>query len=330
MNSLPSMSYIDKPRILIVAPFAKPEMTSWLILKAFHDVGIQAEKFDYRTLGIEYGIDEMNAMLRDNLSSLPSASVVLIIKGDWIKARTLFGMWHLLRALWIFDFDSFQPHDYLYQLGRVVSLVFLMCEPWVEKLRSAGINAHFLPQATDSEIYRPVPTEKLFDVGFIGSNKPGRAEILERIRKKFKLGVWGEDWQGTDFKPGVPAYLENFSLACSQSKILLNITASPDWPIYPKTFSQRIYMAASCSSCILTDEVPGIEEFFSPSSEILTYKNETLISQISNLLSNEDRLSSIGEAARRKVLIKHQYFHRLRRMFLCLGLLLSVLRNSPA
>jgi hypothetical protein len=305
-------------------------MTSWLIVRAFSLVGLATERFDYRTLAAEHGEEKMNEMLRKVIQDLPGGSLVLVIKGELISPLVFMGRWNLRRALWFWDFNAKQPFDWLYKIGRWMSAVFLICRPWVEELRDAGINAFFMPQATDSTVYRPVAAKKQCDVVFIGTRKPGREEILKTLMKHFNVEVWGEQWKNTEFKPGTPAYLEKFNEVCSHSKILLNITASPEWPLYEQTFSQRIYMAASCGACVLTERIPGMENFFLPNRELIEYHPFGLVDLISKLLSDEDKLIEIGKAARRRVLMQHQYIHRLRRMFECLGLSLSVLRHFQA
>lgn len=324
------MNSTQKRKILIIAPFSKPEMTSWLILRAFNYVGLSVEKFDYRLLAAEHGIEKMNEMLKAIVQNLPGGSVALILKGDWINPLIFEGRWDLKRVLWFFDFDAYQPHNWLRRTGRWMTAMFLMCYPWVEQLREEGVNAFYLPQATDPTVYMPMPeVKKTCDVAFIGTKKPGRGEILAWVAQHFSLEVWGEDWQDMDFKPGKPAYLEDFCNACARAKIIINITPSIDWPIYEKTFSQRIYMAAGCGACILTDRIPGLDEFFDK-NEIAVYDEKYLMNQIKFLLDNKVLRESIGKAARRRVLMQHQYIHRIKEMFTCLGLSLSALRSSQA
>jgi len=320
----------NQKKILLIAPFSKPEMTSWLIARAFSYIGLSAERFDYRHLAMTYGAEQMNQMLKAEIQKLPGGSLCLILKGDLIDPTIFEGRWDLKRAAWLFDFDAFEPHEWFRKLGRWMTAVFLMCYPWVEKLREFGVNAFFLPQATDSLIYMPVQNvQPTCHVAFIGTYKPGRYEILQRVNEKFNLEIWGEQWKPAGFKLGIPAYLDEFNLACSKAMIVLNITSSPDWPIYEKTFSQRIYMAASCQACILTDKIPGMNEFFAP-GEIFEYEPDNLLEQIEILIKDEKLRKAAGRAARMRVLKEHQYVHRIKEMLPCLGLSPYALRNSRA
>ena len=318
-------------QILLVAPLWHPGMTGHLILNALTSISLNVETFPYRSIQAAKGTKVMNDLLKARIMSLPRGSLIILIKAESINPKVFLGRFDIRKVLWHFDFNADKPHDWIIRLSKFMNAVFLICEPWVEQLRNLGINAFFLPQATDPRIYHPIETEKKCDISFIGTgaNKPGRSEILREIAKEFKLEVWGEQWN--EFTPGIPAYLNDFCEVCSHSKIVLNLPPALDLPDYYQTFSQRIYMLASCGTCILTNAVQGLDNFFKTCDtdiEIFTYSSGTILKDIRTLLRDEALLKVVGHAARQRVLKQHTYNHRIKEMFTCLGLLPSALRNT--
>lgn len=319
-------------KILVVAPVDRPQATALLVIKAMNSISLDVEVFPYREVEKVYTRFQMNINLHRKMAEYSKNDLVIIIKGESIEPKIFEGLDCRL-ALWDFDFDSFTLPDRLVNIGAYLDAIFLMCEPWIDPLRLKGIPAFFLPQATDPAIYHPVrsePTQEC-DVAFIGTRKPGREALLDTIGEHFKLRVYGEQWQGTPYKPGKPAYMEDFNIVCNSAKIIVNVTPSTDWPIYKMTFSQRVYMVLAARGFMLTDEIPGLDQFFQLGKEIVCYSDtEDLLKKIDYYLKHDDERLSIARAGRRRILREHTYHHRIKEMFTCLGLLPSVQRNIRA
>lgn len=75
----------------------------------------------------------------------------------------------------------------------------------------------------------------------------------------------------------------------------------------------RVFEAAGAAACIITDYWEGIDFFFEPDIEILVAKDGDEVAEILRLLTPE-RAKEIGEAACKKVLEKHTYKHRAKRL----------------
>lgn len=316
-------------KILLIAPLSRPEMTGHIIKQAFLDLGFNVETFDYRAKAVEFGISAMNESLLDKVRGLNRTDIALILKGELLEPL-IFDAEKCIRALWYFDFDAVEPPKYLVALGRCVTSTFLTCYPWVDPLRDLGINAFFLPQATDPLIYRKTEFDPGFasDVAFIGTKKPGREEFLKKLNSRFDLKVWGEQWQDSELKPGIPAYIENFNKICSSAKIIINITSSDDYPSYMLTLSQKIFMILAAEGFLLNDSILNIHSLFEIDKELILYNNlDDLSIKIGCYLKQDKLRARIAHAGRMRILKEHTYIHRLRRMFECLGLLLSVQRN---
>lgn len=317
-------------KILLIAPLSRPEMTGHIIKQAFLDLGFNVETFDYRVKAVKFGVAAMNELLLNKIRELNRIDMAVILKGELLEPL-IFDAEKCIRVLWYFDFDAVEPPGYLIILGRCVTAAFLTCYPWVDSLRDLGVNAFFLPQAADPMIYNKVDFDSAFasDVAFIGTRKPGREEFLKKLASRFNLKVWGEQWQDSELKPGIQAYLEDFNKVCSSAKIIVNITSSDDYPSYMSTLSQKIFMVLAAEGFLLNDSILNIHSFFEINKELVLYNNVDDLSQkIEYYLGHDELRAQIAHAGRMRVLKEHTYIHRLRRMFECLGLLLSVQRNT--
>lgn len=307
-------------KILFVAPLESPECTAWLILKAMKNLGLEVEPFSYREITKTESQESMNFQLREKVIHLEWKDLVFVIKGDGIWPETLIAI-SARKILWWFDFDSFILPENLIKFSRNFHYVFLMCYPWVASLRDLGINAFFMPQATDPSVYHPVKPEAKYecDVAFIGSYKAGRDVILREL-KNFRLLVFGNGWNRK------PVYLEEFNKVCNSAKVILNITSSDDWPIYSRTFSQRIYMTMAAGGYLVTDNIPEL-----PFKWVGVYENIPRLKGIIEwAIENEDIRKVVCKKARVEILRNHTYYHRIKEIFRCLRLSPSVLKSTRA
>ncbi len=313
-------------KILLVAPFERPESTAWLILKAIKNFGINVETFSYREVTKNTSVEEMNSNLKKKILSMSYDDLVFIIKGsECISPGTL---WHTKprKILWWFDFDAMSLPKGLISWASNFNTVFMTCYPWVEKLRDLGMNTFYMPQATDPAIYHPTAPEEQYrcDVAFIGSWKPGREEILNYLQSYFKVKVYGNGWKDTKEYCNPPVYLEEFNKVCSSAKVILNITNSRDWPIYERTCSQRVYMVMSAGGYMVTDYIPEL-----PLKSLAYYDTIPGLKGIVEwAIANEELRINVCRNARKEILEKHTYYHRIKEILTCLRLSPYALKNT--
>ena len=112
--------------------------------------------------------------------------LVFIMNGDILHPDTLEHFRSKAKvALWLFDNLSKMPScrdiaghcDRLYSFDRRD----------VAELNRSGMEASFLPQACDTELYYPVPQEKDIDILFVGDlyYYPNRQALLKRVVEEF-------------------------------------------------------------------------------------------------------------------------------------------------
>ena len=73
----------------------------------------------------------------------------------------------------------------------------------------------------------------------------------------------------------------------------------------------RVFEAAGCGACLITDRWAGIEEFLEPDSEVLVADSGEHVAEIVAGLTPA-RAHRIAEAARSRILAHHTYAHRAR------------------
>jgi spore maturation protein CgeB len=175
--------------------------------------------------------------------------------------------------------------------------------------------------ALDPDEHRPPPRtrEPEWDLLFMGNRLPDRearvdafffraAELLPEGR--FALG--GEGWADHPMPANV-TYLGHVPTARhnevnGNARIVLNIHRDSmvrnGWS--PAT---RMFEAAGAAACQVTDAWRGIEDFFTPGTEILVAENAE---EIARLVREVDvgRARHVGEAARRRALRSHTYEQR--------------------
>jgi spore maturation protein CgeB len=73
--------------------------------------------------------------------------------------------------------------------------------------------------------------------------------------------------------------------------------------------SVRLFEASACGAALITDDWKGLEEFLTPSEEILLPHDEY---EVADILSNfpEDERRRLGTRARERILSEHTSIHR--------------------
>jgi spore maturation protein CgeB len=175
--------------------------------------------------------------------------------------------------------------------------------------------------AVDPHDYRPVDPlpEYACDLFFMGNNMPdrvarfrhffvGAAEAVPEAR--FLLG--GAGWEDV----ALPANVRRLGhcptamhpvLNCSARLVLnLNREAMAVMGFSPPT---RVFEAAACGACLVTDAWEGVDHFFQPGSEVLTVAGpDDLATYVKTVDAAAAR--SIGQRARQRALRDHTYDSR--------------------
>jgi spore maturation protein CgeB len=181
--------------------------------------------------------------------------------------------------------------------------------------------SHLVYNAVDPEEYYPVPAEpaRACDLLFMGNRMPDRESRVHDLffraaalapELDFVLG--GNGWGDCALPPNVrwighvPTG-EHRAWNCS-ARMVLNINRS-DMAATGYSPPTRVFEAAGCGSCVITDAWQGIDTFLTPGDEILVARTaEDIVAHLRSTSSG--RAATVGDAARARVLRYHTYARR--------------------
>jgi spore maturation protein CgeB len=180
---------------------------------------------------------------------------------------------------------------------------------------------HLVYNAVDPDEYFPQPLEpdKACDVLFMGNRMPDRERRVRELffgaaeiarNAQFVLG--GNGWGDVAF-PGNVRWIGHVPTGQhrpwnSSARLVLNINRA-DMAATGYSPPTRVFEAAGCASCVVTDKWQGVETFFEPDQEILVANCADEIASLVRDVS-PDRARRIGAAARVRVLRDHTYTRR--------------------
>lgn len=180
--------------------------------------------------------------------------------------------------------------------------------------RAEGGASFFFPEASDPDIFRPMPDlPKLYDISFVGSRYGIRAELVDALRRAgLSVAAFGSGWEaGRLAAEAVPTIF-------AQSRIVLGVSAighSRDFV----GLKLRDFDAPLSGSCYLTQHNPDLEMLYVIGDEIVTYRNSLdCVETVKSLLANPERINAIGHAGRQRALAEHTWEGRFGNMFLSL------------
>lgn len=175
--------------------------------------------------------------------------------------------------------------------------------------------------AVDPAEYYPVPPdpERVCDLLFMGNRMPDReARVWDlfigaaHLAPDLSFVLGGNGWgdcglpENVRWVGHVPTG-EHRAWNCS-ARMVLNINRA-DMAATGYSPPTRVFEAAGCGSCIITDYWDGIPTFFEPDAEILVANRaEDIVHHMRS--TTHERAHAIGMAARRRVLRDHTYSAR--------------------
>lgn len=169
----------------------------------------------------------------------------------------------------------------------------------------------------DPEQYRRFPTNHAFtcDLSYMGTYAPDRqpklsellCEAAERLRD-MKFIVAGPQYPKAVRWPDNVRHIPHLSPVWhpefySSSRFTLNVTRR-DMSIAGHSPSVRLFEAAACGTAIVSDNWPGLDDFFVPGNEILLPTGtDDMVRYLTGMSDSEIR--RIGEGAQARVLAQH-------------------------
>jgi len=173
--------------------------------------------------------------------------------------------------------------------------------------------------AADLELHKPTNVPTQWTLGYLGTYSEDRQPLLERLMieparrlPEHKFVVAGAQYPATDTWPANIQHIEHLPPASHSRfygslRYALNLTRR-HMAAAGYSPSVRLFEAAACGVPVISDNWPGIEEFFVPGKEIHIAKEATDVIKI--ISESEDERRARGAAARKRVLASHTADHR--------------------
>jgi spore maturation protein CgeB len=195
-------------------------------------------------------------------------------------------------------------------------------------------HAEALYCAVDPSVYHPVRPEPRFAalLGYMGTYAADRQPRLEEYF--FRTAERRPDERFLLAGPQYPAmclpaniehiihlYPREHAAFYSSGMATLNLTRDA-MRAYGWSPASRLFEAAACGACIISDTWPGLEQILEPGREVLLADSRADVEAHLDALSPARR-TAIGDAARRRVLTEHTFAHRAAQVNAALERVLS-------
>lgn len=173
----------------------------------------------------------------------------------------------------------------------------------------------------EAAIHRPGPPDPRYAcaLGYMGTYATDRQPKLEELLvgpagrlPDERFIIAGAQYPKLSLPPNVErlthVYPRDHAAFYSSNRATLNLTRAA-MVRYGWSPSVRLFEAAACGACILSDRWPGLDELLEPGREILLVEDGAdVLRHLASLTS--ERRARIGEAARRRILADHTYVRR--------------------
>jgi hypothetical protein len=186
----------------------------------------------------------------------------------------------------------------------------------VDWYRKEGGAALFFPEASDPEIFHPMPDlPKMHDVSFVGSRYGIREKVVTALREAgIRVTAYGSGWDNGRIST------EEVPRLFAQSKIVLGVSAIGHCPDFVG-LKLRDFDAPMSGSCYLTQHNDDLQGLYDIGREIDTYRTVAeCVERAGYLLAHDSGREAIAVAGRERAIRDHTWDVRLRALWAHLGM----------
>ena len=180
-----------------------------------------------------------------------------------------------------------------------------------------GIKNVYPAVGINTEIFKPMNLEKIYDVTFMGNATEERIKTIRfLIKNGINLKIVGGRWNNyPEFKEFCLGYLspEEAVKIINQTKINLALSKNK----YGKpSFKWRVFEIAACKSFSLVDYFSEYFKFFKNNKEIMMFKDDNdLLKKIKYYLKHEKEREEIAENSYKKAIKNHDVLKEFKEVF---------------
>ena len=150
------------------------------------------------------------------------------------------------------------------------------------------------------------------DVAFIGAARLSEPRVLliQRLNDLCKVKVYGKNWEQFGIKPTLKVVgPKGYGLICAGAKIFLGADATSNIDGH---WSNRLWLTLGCGGFLLTNYVPGLEEFFTNHEHLVWYHDEEeCIALVKEYLTKPEERKRIADTGYKYVHEHHTFHHFL-------------------
>ena len=271
--------------------------------------------FDPREVYFKYGKENMNNLFIDLIRKEKPDYVFLTMIHDEFLLETFEKVKEVspkTKLINFFSDDEWRFDNYSKYFSPLIDFCITSYEPTYKKARKLRLNNFYLmPFSCNTNIFKKLKEEKIYDIGFIGQPTPERARVLSKlIENGVKVNIWGKGWENTPefqkIKGNYHGIAEDINKTTNQIKIMLNfIMDDRDEKIQIK--GRITHVAGSGTFQIITDNTET-KSMFLEDKEVAYFKNqEDLENEIKYYLSNEKEREEIAARAHKKILNEYTW-----------------------
>lgn len=177
---------------------------------------------------------------------------------------------------------------------------------FIEKYKKDGVNSVFKSIGLDLDYYKPIKTEKKYDVSFIGTPKKDRYDFISHlIKNDVNVTIFGAGWEKhPDLKENYAGKLSKERLieVINQSKINLSFTKNYLGKVH---FVGRVTEIAACKSFLLSEYFQGYYDLYRKNEIIMFKDKKDLLEKVKYYLKNEREREEIAARAYKRA-VKEQ------------------------
>ena len=319
-------------KVLVIG--APPLTLSRHCANAFKQEGHETKYINYRFLYChEFKIT--NKLLSKYLISVCShfkPDLVFVVKGDSLLPGTVESMKKM--GAYTMNWVIYEPteKDYpvkitnFHEYDHAISFD----KAYLSVIKQLGApKADFLPIGADETLFKEIiPLQKrnyICDASFIGTFWPEREKLFLKIADK-ELKIYGPHWKKKLAKDSllqgkIQKKVLNGTKMCKYfnlSKINLNQTHQQ---AIDGGINLRIPEVLATRSFLLTNNLKGLDELFTPDKELVVYKDTAdFVKKVEYYLIHPAERDAIAEAGYQRLLKEHTLRHRVRTILKLAGL----------
>jgi spore maturation protein CgeB len=250
------------------------------------------------------------------------ASVVLVIGGHEIGPEMVTQLRQSTGIPWVNWFpDDLRTVDQVVRDAPAYDAIFVAGSDVALRLEARlGRPVDVVPLGADPSVYRPLRSRDQYraNVVFAGTATARREALLTGL-VEYGLALWGPGWRRTSLKDycrGEIPSTEDYVRAYGGASVAVNIHHIAAGSSEPEaSLNQRVFEVAAIGVPQVVDYRGDLNRYFLPGRDLMVFGDaDGLRATVANALENLPAAELTGASARKEVLARHTYMHRMKQV----------------